>query len=106
MLNSFLKMGVLRNLLHGAAIVCTFLMPLAIEPDYTDDWNLFFSGILPATAPLIVIVIGLDTMMSQLRKSDADEATVRQYNLIIGTHLLVGGLLLAAWLAVFLPVLV
>ena len=56
-----------------------------------------------ATAPLIVIVIGLDVMMSQIWKSDADEARVRQLDTVIKAHLFFGGLLLGAWLLVFLP---
>lgn len=106
MLETFLKMGVLRNMLHGTAIVFVLLMPLAVAPDRTENWNLFFGAILPATAPLVVIVIGLDIMMSQIWKSEASEEAVRRYNLIIRTHLIVGGLLLAAWLAVFLPALI
>ena len=105
MFKSIFEMGTLRNLLHGVALVFTLLMPFASSPDYSADWNLFFSGILPATAPLIVIVIGLDMMMSQIWKSDADQAEVARLNNIIRAHLVVGGLLLGSWLLVFLPLL-
>lgn len=106
MLTIIKEMGPLRNGLHGIALLFALLMPLARGPDYSDTWNLFFGGILPATAPLIVIVIGLDIMMSSIWKSDADSERVLQLNRIIRTHLLVGGALLFAWLAVFLPALV
>ena len=102
---SIFEMGALRNLLHGVALTFTLLMPFASSPDYSASWDLFFSGILPATAPLIVIVIGLDVMMSQIWKSDADQATVARLNRIIATHLVIGGLLLGSWLLVFLPLL-
>ena len=103
---AILAMGALRNLLHGVALIFTFLMPLASSPDYSAGWDLFFGGILPATAPIIVIVIALDIMMSQIWKSDADEARVARLNAIIRAHLVVGGLLLTAWLLVFLPMLI
>lgn len=102
-LQKILEMGALRNMLHGAALLFTAMMPLASSPDYSAGWDLFFSGILPATAPLIVIVIALDIMMSQIWKSDADDARVLLLNRIIKMHLAVGGALLAAWMAVFLP---
>ena len=99
-------MGPLRNSLHVVALLFALLMPFATGPDYSDTWDLFFGGILPATAPIIVIVIGLDIMMTSIWKSDAAADRVLQLNRVIRTHLIVGGILLAAWLAVFLPVLV
>lgn len=99
------EMGVLRNLLHATALVFTVLMPLALAPGYSDGWNLFFSGILPATAPLVVIVIALDITMSQVWKSGASDEVVAAMNRVIKAHLVFGGALLASWLVVFLPAL-
>ena len=105
MLNTLKAMGPLRNILHGAALLCTLLMPFAGSPGYSENQVLFFSGILPATSPIIVIVIGLDVMMSNIWKSDAEPERVAQLNTIIRAHLIFGGALLTAWLAVFLPAL-
>ena len=103
----FQQMGFLRNLMHITALFLAVLMPFARGPDYSDNWNLFFGGILPATGPILVIVIGLDIMMSSIWKSDATEPhRVEHFSRIIRSHLIVGGILLAAWLSVFLPVLV
>ena len=106
MFNKIKEMGFLRNMLHCTAIVFAFLMPFARDPQYSDSWNLFFSGILPAVAPIIVIVIGLDLMMSKIWKSEATEDRIEHLNSIIRAHLIVGGALLASWLLVFLPDLV
>ncbi len=104
MLQNIKAMGALRNLLHGTALLLTLLMPFAQEPDYSsDNWNLFFGSILPAIAPIIVIVIMQDIFMSHIWKSDADQVRITRLNNIIKMHLLIGGLLLAAWLAIFLP---
>jgi hypothetical protein len=105
-LQTLLDMGLLRNMLHVTALAFAALMPFAGGPQYSDDWNLFFSGILPATAPLIVIVIGLDIMMSAIWKSDATPERVDQLSGIIRAHQIFGGILLLAWLAVFLPALI
>lgn len=104
MLANIKAMGALRNGLHGLALLFALLMPFAQGPDYSDEWNLFFGGILPALSPLIVIVIGLDIMMSSIWRSD-DPERAEHFTRIIRTHWVVGGILLAAWLAVFLPIL-
>jgi len=105
MIKTWLKMGFLRNGLHLIALLFAALMPFAGSPDYSGNWDLFFGGILPATAPIIVIVIGLDIMMSSIWKSDATPERVALLNQVITAHLIIGGILLAAWLIVFLPVL-
>ena len=66
------SMGALRNLLHASAVISTLLLPFARTIDYSDDWSLFFAGILPAISPIIVILIGLDTMMSSIWRADAE----------------------------------
>ena len=105
MFNQIREMGILRNMLHCTAIVFALLMPFARDPQYSDSWNLFFGGILPATGPIIVIIIGLDLMMSKIWKAEASAERIEHLNGIIRAHLIVGGALLASWLLVFLPVL-
>ena len=106
MFNKIREMGILRNMLHCTAIIFVLLMPFAHGPQYSDSWNLFFGGILPASAPIIVIVIGLDLMMSIIWKSEASAERIEHLNSIIRAHLMVGDALLVSWLLVFLPVLV
>ena len=105
MIANLRAMGPLRNGLHLIALSFALLMPLADGPGYKSDWNLFFEGILPALSPLIVIIIGLDIMMSNIWKSEAEAERVEHFNRIIFTHWIVGGILLLAWLSVFLPAL-
>ena len=98
-------MGALRNLLLGVAVIFIFLMPFASTPVYSDEWDLFFSGVLPATAPIIIIVLMLDVMMSQIWKDAASAERIQQLNFIIKTNCLVAFILLLAFLSIFLPVL-
>jgi hypothetical protein len=96
MFNKIREMGILRNMLHCTAIIFVLLMPFAHAPHYSDSWNLFFIGILPATAPIIVIVIGLDLMISKIWKSEASPERIEHLNIIISAHLMVGGALLVS----------
>jgi hypothetical protein len=105
MIAKFRSMGILRNLLHVTALVFALLMPLANGPDYSGNWDLFFSGVLPATAPIIIIVIMLDVMMSHVWKDAATEERLAELNLIIKTHCIVALVLLLSFLTIFLPVL-
>jgi len=105
MLEKLKSIGLLRNLLHGLAIVFIILMPMASFPDYTDQWDLFFAGVLPATTPIIIILIMLDVMMSQIWKDGASPERLAQLNFIIKTHFVVAFALLLAFLSIFLPVL-
>ncbi|MCZ6501431.1 MAG: hypothetical protein O6945_02835 [Gammaproteobacteria bacterium] len=98
-------MGALRNLLLSVAVAFIFLMPFASAPVYSDEWDLFFGGVLPATAPIIIIVLMLDVMMSQVWKDAASQERIQQLNFIIKTNCLVAFTLLLAFLSIFFPVL-
>ncbi len=106
MLKKFRSMGPMRNALQVTAVIFAVLMPFANAPTYSDTWDLFFGGVLPATAPIIIIVLMLDVMMSQIWKDGADEARIAQLSLIIKSHCAAALLLLASFLTIFLPVLV
>lgn len=99
------SIGVLRNLLLGVAVIFIFLLPFASSPVYSDEWDLFFSGVLPATAPIIIIVLMLDVMMSQIWKDAASQERIDQLNFIMKTNALVAFILLLAFLSIFLPAL-
>lgn len=98
-------MGALRLMLMATALVFAMLMPMAHLPDYSDEWNLVFNGVIPATSPLIVIVQMLDMLMAQVWKSEETEARIAELNFVIKAHLITGGILLASFLSVFLQVL-
>lgn len=105
MIARFQSMGILRNLLHITALVFAVLMPFANSPNYSGNWDLFFSGVLPATAPILIIVLMLDVMMSHVWKDAATPQRLAELNLIIKTHCVVALVLLLSFLTIFLPVL-
>jgi hypothetical protein len=100
------SIGPLRGMLDLTALLFALLLPFAHIPGYESSWNLFFSGVLPACAPIVIILIMLDVMMSQIWKSDASAERVTALNCIIKVHCVAVGLLLVSFLTFFLPVLV
>jgi hypothetical protein len=104
LLGKLKSIGLLRNLLHGVAVMFIILMPFATSPGYTSDWSLFFAGVLPATAPIVIIVMMLDVMMCQVWKDGETPEKTEHLNFIIKTHLVVALGLLIAFLSIFLPI--
>ena len=81
------------------------LMPFAYLPSYDDNWNLFFNGVAPAVAPLIVIIQLMDMLMAKVWKDEDDPAGVAQLDFVIRCHQVTGSILLLGFLWSFLPVL-
>jgi uncharacterized membrane protein len=106
LLGKLKSIGLLRNLLHGVAVMYIILMPFASAPEYSSEWNLFFAGVLPATAPIVIILMMLDVMMCQVWKDGEPPEKTEHLNFIIKTHLVVALALLIAFLSIFLPILV
>ncbi|MBA59398.1 MAG: hypothetical protein CMQ40_09540 [Gammaproteobacteria bacterium] len=98
-----LMMGPLRNLLHATALLLSFMMPVSILQIESETLALIFLGALPASAPIIVIIIGLDIMMTSIWKTEAASKDESRYKEIIRAHIFFGGVLLFSWLAAFLP---
>ena len=102
-IGDLLQMGFLRNVLHGTALFLSVMMPVSMIQIESEWWALLVLGALPALAPIIVIIIGLDIMMTSIWKSDASDEKLPYYKKVIRAHLAFGGLLFLSWLAVFLP---
>ena len=103
LLETLRSMGALRNVLHCTALFLSIMMPISMIQINSESWTLLVLGALPALAPIIVIIIGLDIMMTSIWKSDASKGKLIYYNKVIKAHLAFGGLLFLSWLAVFLP---
>ena len=103
LLQKLLMMGPLRNLLHATALLLSFMMPVSILQIESEPLALIFLGALPAIAPIIVIIIGLDIMMTSIWKTEAASQDESRYREIIRAHIFFGGVLLFSWLAAFLP---
>lgn len=95
-------MGALRLLLQAMALLIVVLMPFADISLPPHGWGLLFGVVLPAAAPMVLMVLMLDVLMCLVLKNDAIPARKSQLNFALGTHLLLIGLLLLTWVPVFL----
>lgn len=99
------EMGTLRNLLHLTALLFILVLPFSEPKRVLEGWDLFFGGIVPATAPLVFIVMMFDVMMANVLKSEGDEERRKILQRVIRWHLVLGFLLVALWLWSFEEVL-
>jgi hypothetical protein len=95
-------MGTLRILLLALALLLIVLMPFADVSLPPQGWGLLFGTVLPAVAPMVVMVLMLDALMCLVLKNDAPAVRKRELNFALGAHLLFIALLLGLWLPVFL----
>jgi hypothetical protein len=97
-----IAMGALRLLLQALALLIAVLMLFADISLPPRGWGLLFGVVLPASAPIVLMVLMLDVLMCLVLKSDAAPSRRSQLNFALGVHLLFIGLLLVTWLPVFL----
>ena len=99
------SIGALRLMLMGTALAFAAMMPMAHLPNYSGDWSLLFNGVVPAMAPLLVIVQLMDITMANVWKDEDEPEEVARLDFVIRSHLITGGILLAAFMTIFLQVL-
>ena len=102
MIENYKSIGVLRIMLHMLAVGFMLVLPFAKHmwhPQTTQE--LIMGAIVPATAPIVFIIIMFDILMSTVMKSDAEEEQAFVLARIIKWHLLVGFCLLGMWLLIF-----
>ena len=99
MLGTWRTMGVLRNLLHLLAFLLILTLPFS-EPSWNPrGWDLLLNAVIPATTPILFVVLMFDTLMSAVWRSDnpTDEARTRLTR-IIRFQLALGAFLMALWI--------
>ncbi len=99
-------MGVLRNLLHLLALIFILILPFA-EPQWHPEggWELLMGAMVPATAPIVFIIMMFDLLMLKVMRSGANADQLEIEGLISRTHLGIGGLLMFMWILSFSGVL-
>lgn len=96
------RLGVLRVALLVGALSTMVLAPSpATAGEYT-GWAFVPTVLAPVLAPLILMVLLLDTMMSAIFMIDKEIAERRRYQMIIVIHLLFVVALVVRWLPYFL----
>ncbi|MFT6432146.1 MAG: bacteriorhodopsin [Candidatus Azotimanducaceae bacterium] len=102
MLESWKSLGVLRNMLHLVALLFIVVLPFA-DPMWHPEtvYELFIGAIIPATAPIVFVVIMFDVLMSNIMKSGYEGDQTVHFRRIIRWHLGVGFTLLIMWFLSF-----
>jgi len=102
MLESWKSIGLLRNMLHLVALLLILVLPFA-DPIWHPVTlrELLLGAIIPATAPIVFIVIMFDVLMSSVMKSGFESDETVYYSRIIRWHLGVAFVLLTMWILSF-----
>ncbi|HEX5057595.1 MAG TPA: hypothetical protein VFX02_13995 [Gammaproteobacteria bacterium] len=95
-------MGTLRLMLLALALLNLVLMPFADASLPPEGWGMLFGVVLPAVAPIVVMVLMQDVLMCLVLKNDAEPARRSQLNFTLGVLLLFIVLLLSTWVPVFI----
>lgn len=102
MYETWRSMGVLRNLLHLLAISFVFILPFSEPAWHPQGVQIILGAVIPALAPMIVIIIMLDTLMSKVFQSDASELSDKSYyGAIMKTNLSIALVVTLMWLEAF-----
>lgn len=96
------KMGPLRLMLTGLALLTIVAMPWADVSLEPEGWGLLRGAVLPAAAPLVFMLVMLDLLMCQVLKVGAEPDKRRDLNRISLVYVLMGVLLVVTWLPIFL----
>ncbi len=102
MLESWESLGVIRNMLHLVALLLILVLPFA-DPLWHPDtvYELFMGAIIPATAPIVFVVIMFDILMSSVMKSGYESDQTIYFGRVIKWHLAVAFTVLTMWLLSF-----
>ena len=102
MYQSWKSLGLLRNMLHLVALLLILVLPSA-DPMWHPEtvYELFMGAIIPATAPIVFVVIMFDVLMSSVMKSGYESDETLYFGRVIKWHLAIGLTLLAMWFLSF-----
>ena len=71
--DSWKKMGALRNALHVTALLYILLTPFSTPKRVLETTSeLFWGGVLPATTPLVIVVLLFDLLMCLALRGDSE----------------------------------
>lgn len=72
-LEQWLQMGALRNALHVTAVIYILLTPFSTPKRVLETSSeLFWGGVLPATTPLVIVVLLFDLLMCLSLRGDSE----------------------------------
>ena len=100
----FNSLGFLRICLIMLGILDVLLSPTPGTPAAREGIEIIPTLIAPAAAPIIIMVILFDALMSKIRSSDAQGEESKKFRHIMWTELAVVGFMIMGWLPYFLAI--
>ena len=95
-------LGILRIILIAAALLVGFMSPQPGTGVDLEGWGIIPTAVIPATTPLIFMVLMFDFMMCRIRMSD--EAVRKKFSNIAYIELAAALFLLIMWLPFYLAI--
>lgn len=97
-----LRLGPLRWMLLALALMCVLLAPPAGTPPAYEGWSMVPTLLVPVTAPLVVLILLLDTFMARLFRSAGEPRHRGHYSAVTAANLASILLLAVTWTPYFL----
>ncbi len=98
------SLGFLRICLILLGIIDVFLSPTPGTSAAKEGIEIIPTLVAPAAAPIIIMVILFDALMSKIRSSDAQGEESQKYRHIMWTELAVVAFMIIGWLPYFLAI--
>ncbi|MEQ8663201.1 MAG: hypothetical protein RLW62_20485 [Gammaproteobacteria bacterium] len=99
------RLGPLRVMLIGAAVVIMLAAPFADGAVHAHDWRLIPGVVAPSLMMMLVFAFPLDMTMARVFMADAEDAERQRLRFVIRVEALVYLAMLAAWTPFLLNVL-
>jgi len=100
----FQSLGFLRISLLGLGIFNAFLSPAPGTAINHTGLEVIPTLVAPAAAPIIIMVILFDALMSKIRASDSSGEESKKFKTIMWIELCVVAFMIMAWLPYFLAI--
>ena len=100
----FHSLGFLRICLLGLGIIDVLLRPAPGTYAAREGIEIISTLVAPAAAPIIIMVILFDALMSKIRASDTIGEESKKFKQIMWAELIVVAFMILAWLPYFLAI--
>lgn len=103
-MNYLKSLGLLRGGLIALGIFDVLIRPEPGSYISYSGWEMVQTLVAPAAAPLFIMVILFDALMSKIRASDSSGEESRRFRIILWTELAAVAFIIVMWLPFYLAI--